>query len=50
MPLEEAYVHISAKLAQGLVEVVHLRQDADHDYYGEDVGGWIRQLVVAAEG
>lgn len=43
-------VHVRTKLTQRLVKVVHLGQDADHDDNGEDPGGRIGELVVAAEG
>lgn len=43
-------VHIGAELAQRLIEVVHLREDADHDGDAEDVRAGRRELVVAAEG
>ena len=42
-------VHISTILAQRLVEVIHLRENADYDNNGEDVGRGVRELVVAAD-
>lgn len=43
-------VHIGTKLAQRLVEVVHLREDAHHDDDGEDVGARVAELVASSEG
>ena len=36
-------------MAQGLVEVVHLREDAAYDHDDEDVGRGVGELVVARE-
>lgn len=37
-------------MAQGLVEVVHLREDAAYDHDDEDIGRGVGELVVAREG
>lgn len=37
-------------MTQGLVEVIHLRQDADHCNEDEDVGAGVGELVVAGKG
>ena len=41
--------HVRTKLAQRLIEVVHLCQDADYHDNAENVGGGGGELVVAAE-
>jgi hypothetical protein len=46
----EGDVHVGGELAQGLVEVVHLREDAAYDHDDEDVGRGVGELVVAREG
>lgn len=38
------------KLVEGLVEIVHLREDADDDDDGKDVGARVCQLIVAGKG
>lgn len=42
-------VHIGVELTQGLVEVVHLRQDADNRDENKDVGAGMSELVVASK-
>jgi hypothetical protein len=37
-------------LAQSLVEVVHLREDATHDHNDEDIGRRVGELVVTCKG
>lgn len=41
---------VCAELVQGLVEVVHLHQDAHHDDDGKAVRRRVRELVVAVKG
>lgn len=43
-------VHIRRELAESLVEVVHLHQDADSGDNHEHVGRRVRELVVSAKG
>ena len=43
-------LHVCGELAKGLVEVVHLGQNTDASDDHKDVGRWMRELVVAAEG
>lgn len=45
--LESTDVHVGRELAQRLVKVVHLSQDADHRDNDEDVGRGIAKLVMA---
>lgn len=42
--------HRSREGIQCLVEVVHLRQNAESGHNGKDVGGCVDELVVAANG
>jgi hypothetical protein len=46
----EICVHVGIELTQGLVEVIHLCQDADDCDENEDVCAWVSELVVAAQG
>lgn len=43
-------VHIGAVGRQRLVEVIHLRENADYDHNRKDVCGRVGELIVAAEG
>ena len=38
--------HLSGKLAQGFVEVVHLGQDADCGQNHEDISRWVAELIA----
>lgn len=42
--------HIGRELAEGLVEVVHLRQNADSGDNHKDIGRRMAELVVARKG
>lgn len=46
----ERDTHISTKLTQRLIEVIHLREDTDNHHNSEDVGGGVAELVAPAEG
>lgn len=39
-------LQLCRELAQSLVEIVHLRQDADDCYYDKDVGRRMSELVI----
>ena len=45
-----AYVHIGRELAEGLVKVVHLHQNADGGDDHEDVSRRVTKLVVTCKG
>jgi hypothetical protein len=42
-------VHIGGELAQSLVKVVHLRKNAAYYQDDEDVGRWMRELVISCK-
>ena len=42
-------VHVGGELAESLVEVVHLGQNAADDHDDEDVGRRVRKLVLSSE-
>lgn len=42
-------IHVRRKLAQSLVEVIHLRENAAHDHDDEDIGRGMCELVVSRE-
>ena len=42
-------VHVCGEGVEGLVEVVHLHQDADRHGDAEDVRAWVIELVVPGE-
>ena len=41
--------HIRGKLAESLVEIIHLREDADYDNDRETIGRWMCELIVAPD-
>lgn len=43
-------IHVRAELAQRLVEVVHLRENADHHHNPKDISRRMAELVVPAQG
>jgi hypothetical protein len=42
-------VHVGGELAESLVEVVHLGQNAADDHDDEDIGRRVRELVLSSE-
>lgn len=42
-------LHVCRKLAQRLVEVVHLRENATDNHYDKNIGRGVRELVLARE-
>lgn len=48
--MQEISIHVGVELTQSLVEVVHLRQDADNCDEDKDVGAGVGKLVVAGKG
>lgn len=47
--LKSETLHVGVELAQCLVEVVHLREDADYNNDSKDICRRMRELVVAAQ-
>jgi hypothetical protein len=47
--IRKCSLHVSRELAQGLVEVVHLCEDAAYYHDNEDIGRRMRELVVTCE-
>lgn len=43
------YLHICGENSQGLVEVIHLHENAYDDHNAKDVSTWVRELVVSSE-
>ena len=43
-------LHICGENSQGLVEVIHLHNNAYGDHNSKDVGTWMCELVVSSEG
>lgn len=48
-PLAGLYLHVGRERGEGLVKVVHLRQNADCRENHKDVGRRVRELVVASK-
>ena len=44
------YLHICGENSQGLVEIIHLHNNAYDDDNSKDVSTWVRELVVSSEG
>lgn len=43
------HLHVRGELAEGLIKVVHLHQDANRGDDHENIGGRMRKLVVSSE-
>lgn len=43
-------LHICGENSQGLVEVIHLHENAYDDHDAKDVSTWMSELVVSSEG
>lgn len=43
----EPHLHVGGELAKSLVEIVHLRQNADDYYDDENIGRRMRELVLS---
>jgi len=43
----EADIHGGRKLAERLIEVIHLRQNTNDDDNNEDVCRWVTELVIS---
>jgi len=42
-------LHICGENSQGLVEVIHLHENAHDDHNAKDVSTWMCELVVSSE-
>jgi len=43
------YLHIRGENSQGLVEVIHLHENANGDHNTKDISTWMRELVFSSE-